>query len=116
MVPECAEANGNQRFEWEGDYDTCQRCGSSGYPAVILLALLHFLIPDQAGQIRGKYGRRFRMACHKSREYLATMTNQEGATNDLKAVSCPECIREAGRLGIEGVSPGGILLTEEQVA
>ena len=66
---------------------------------MILLALVHLLVPDDHGHIPSQ-GRRFNLACDKPREYLATMTNQEAATGDVRSVNCPECIKAAVKLGI----------------
>lgn len=108
QLPECAQSNGGEWYEWEGDHAKCPRCGSEP-PTVNLMALLHLLIPDPNGMIPSK-GRRWSLACHPSREHLATMTNREGATGDLTAVNCPECLRKAEKLGIKRFS-GEMFLT-----
>ncbi len=95
-------------MEWIGDKQRCPRCTAEGYPHVILLALIHLLVPDEKGAIPSS-GRRYRLGCDKPREYLATMTNQEGATGDVRQVNCTECLNTAKRLGIGGVVIGSVL-------
>ena len=115
MVEECIRANGNAALEFQNDAGRCPRCKAEGYPSVLLLALTHLLVPDERGQIPSR-GRRFSLACHKGRDYLATMTNKEAATGDVRQVNCPECLKNASKLKIKGSLVCGSVLTGESGA
>jgi hypothetical protein len=99
-----------QPFEFTSTRDRCPKCKAEGYPYIQLLVLIHYLIPDDKGKISGYRGRRYRMACDPTRDYLATKTNEEAATSELAATTCPGCLKEANRLkGL--VKPSGEKLT-----
>lgn len=66
-------------FEFESDYPVCPKCGNDGAPGVQKRVLMHYLLPDREGKIQGQFSR-YRMACDKTREHLATLTNGEAAT------------------------------------
>ncbi len=38
-------------------------------------------------------GLRYQLACCESRPYLATLTNEEAATDQLIATNCPGCLK-----------------------
>ncbi len=91
--PECLESSDDDRFEFDvqhGDV-VCPKCGCDHAPTVGLLVLIHYLVKDPKGRIRGLAGR-YRLACDSQRAYLATTTNQEAATGDLRHVNCPGCL------------------------
>ena len=89
-------------FSFESDYPICPKCKSEGAPTVQKRVLIHFLVPDPMGNVKGQFGR-FRMGCDKGRYELATTTNGEAATADVACVNCPGCLAEIGRLAISGM-------------
>jgi len=108
--PRCGDTGQSgtfERFQFNADKDTCPKCKGSGYPYVVLMALVHLLIPDPQGRIMGGDGR-YRMACDPSRHYLATTTNQEAATGDPEAVNCPGCLEVIAKASIQ--EPTGSLI------
>lgn len=88
---------GASRFEFPVEHEAvcCPKCGATEAPMIGLLALIHFLIRTPKGPILGSGGIRFGMACDPQREYLATGTNLEAATDQLEASNCPQCRRVA---------------------
>lgn len=95
--PECLESSDQQRFEFDVDNDkfSCPKCGGCMAPMVGLLACVHLQVRDKAGPIVGYGGLRYRLACCPTRVHLATVTNEEGATGDLRFVNCPGCLKAA---------------------
>jgi hypothetical protein len=93
--PECRESNLDSRFEFDLPHDrlACPKCGADRQPLVGLLALVHLLVRDKAGPVRGVGGLRYKLACDEKRAYLATVSNQEAATGDVRAANCPGCLR-----------------------
>ena len=93
LNPECRETSDASRFEFEvtnGEV-VCPKCGANEAPTVGLLVLIHLLVPDKNGPIKGMNGR-YRLACDSKRAYLATGTNQEAATGDVRHANCPGCL------------------------
>lgn len=64
-----------------------------------LLTLVHLLIPDVMGPIRGQTTR-YKLACDPTRGVLATTDNNEAATDQIGAVTCPGCKAVATKQGI----------------
>ena len=100
--PECVEP-GKDRFEFDVEQDgfSCPKCGSDDPGSVGLLTLIHLLVRDKAGPIQGSRSR-YRLACDPTRVLLATPTNNEAASGDVKAVNCPGCLEAAVRENITG--------------
>jgi hypothetical protein len=96
LNPECLESNTDSRYEFDVDQDkfSCPKCGSDSPVMVGLLVLIHFLVRDQKGPVVGQ-GIRYRFACDAKRAHLATNTNLEAASGDIKAVNCPGCLKAA---------------------
>lgn len=86
--PDCREGDG--WFEFEGDEPRCPKCTNNGHPYVVMLALIHLLVPDPAGKIRGRRTR-YRMLCDAERSHIATFANNEQATDDPTMVTCAGC-------------------------
>jgi hypothetical protein len=92
----CSNADGEpiDRFTWEvtsGEI-ACPKCGANESPLVGLLTLVHMLLRDNNGPIKGVGGLRYRLACDAKRRTLATTTNLEAATGDLRACNCTGCL------------------------
>jgi hypothetical protein len=100
--PDCRNTSDDERFEFDIDHGTfaCPKCGSDNPVTTGLLVLVHFLVKDPKGPIRGSSGR-FRFACDPTRVVLATTTNQEAASGDLRAVNCPGCLTTAAHMKLE---------------
>ena len=113
LNPECLEDSTASRFEFdvEDDRFCCPKCGGREKPMVGLLVLTHLLVRSPEGPIRGATGR-FKLACHHSRAYLATITNMEAATGDPRIANCPGCMEAARKLGIK--IPSGMELLAKQ--
>jgi hypothetical protein len=78
--------------EFEGDRAKCPHCGA-GEPAVLELTPVHFLAGDPKGQIEGKNGLRYRVACDPRRDVLAVASSDTyAASGDPRAVTCPSCL------------------------
>ncbi len=86
-------------FAFPADGPVCPKCGSIGYPHVQKRVLVHLLIPDPKGPIPGQFAR-YRLACDKSRDHLATPSNGEAATDSPAQANCPGCLDAAEKLGI----------------
>jgi hypothetical protein len=97
LNPECLESSTDSRYEFDVDQDkfSCPKCGSDSPLMVGLLVLIHFLVRDQRGPVHGSEGARYRFACDPRRSHLATPTNLEAASADLKAVNCEGCLKAA---------------------
>lgn len=83
-------------FEFESDYPVCTKCGAKGEPTVQKRVLIHYLKVDPKGPIVGMQ-HRFSMACDFKRVDLATLTNGEAASGEIKAVNCPGCLKAMGK-------------------
>lgn len=83
-------------FEFESDYPICPKCGCQGEPTIQKRVLIHYLMPDPKGPIKGSM-LRFKMACDPKRVDLATLTNGEAASGAIEAVNCPGCLKAVGR-------------------
>lgn len=96
---ECLEASNRRRFEFDVNPDhgevTCPKCGATEAPMIGVLSLVHFLHRNPKGPIVGMGGIRYQLSCSDSRGYLATLTNDEAATDQLQAVNCPGCLKAA---------------------
>lgn len=86
---------GQMWFDFESDYAICPKCTSEGYPNVSKRSLIHLMLRDPKGPIKGVYSR-YRLACDASREQLATPTNGEAATDHFEAANCPGCLMAVG--------------------
>lgn len=75
--------------EFEADAPVCD-CGNAG-SGVVPLVDVHFLVADDAGQIEGHDGQRYRVACDPKRDVLATFAEHYAASDVARAVSCPSC-------------------------
>jgi hypothetical protein len=107
--PECLVDSDDSRFEFDVEHDRfcCPKCGNDRAPGVGLLVLTHLLVRDPKGPIHGDMGQSYRLACHKDRAYLATVSNLEAATGDVEFCNCPGCLEVAEKLKItaqQGVS------------
>lgn len=98
---ECSEQIGRAEFRFASDEPKCPKCksGPTDTPGVRLMALVHLLIPTKGGKIPGQYCK-WSLACSPDRDYLATETNNEAATDDIQAANCPECLKKAAALKI----------------
>lgn len=79
-----------------------------------MLVLTHLLIRDIRGPIHGDMGLSYRLACHASRAYLATVSNLEAATGDPQFCTCPGCLKVASEMKL--TIPQGIELMQEKPA
>lgn len=95
--PECLENSDDPHFEFTAEHAqiVCPKCGADRSPMIGVLALVHFLTRDKKGPIVGYGGLRYKFACDEKRAYLATATNQEAATGDIRSVNCPGCLKAA---------------------
>lgn len=104
--PDCKENKfAIKLFEFESEYPECPKCGSTA-PTVYKRTLIHLLVKDRMGPIRGQYGR-WKLACDAKREILATPDNGESATDQLPSVNCPGCL-EAVTRGLMA-TPGAVV-------
>ncbi len=92
--PECRSEPDDTCFEFtvENDHFACPKCGANKAPLVDLRTLTHLLIRDRAGLIVGEGGLQFKIACDPKRRHLATMTNEEAATDQRSVANCPQCL------------------------
>ncbi len=99
--PECRERSDEEfHFDVENDHFACPKCGAHKEPMAGLLVLIHLLIRNPAGPIIGSGGLRYALGCDLKRAYLATLTNQEAATDDPDVANCPGCLDRARSLGL----------------
>lgn len=101
--PDCAGDNDRFVFPIKHDGFCCPKCGADSAPLVGVLSLMHQLVADPQGPIVGAYGRRYRMACAKKRDYLALPDNSEGATGDMQFVNCPDCLKQIDQLRVKEI-------------
>lgn len=103
--PECREVS-NEEFHFVVEHDnfSCPKCGANKAPMVGVLVLTHLLIRNQAGPILGSGGLRYALGCDMKRAYLATVSNQEAATDNIEIANCPGCLERAESLGIKGAN------------
>ena len=94
--PACRD-DSSKAFEFfvENDNFACPKCGADKAPLVHIKVLTHLLIPHPQGPIKGSGGSRYVIACDDKRAYLATATNLEAATDQIKVANCPGCIANA---------------------
>lgn len=92
--PECLDESSHSRFVFPHEHDLveCPKCGATEAPYVGVLVLTHYMARLPRGPIRGVGGLGFHIACDPKRAYLATATNQEAATDQIEAVTCPGCL------------------------
>ena len=90
--PECQEP-GKRRFEFSVKHGAveCPKCSASKSPMICLMVLTHLLVKDPDGMIQGDHGWKYKLACDKTRAYLATATNLEAATACEDVYNCPHC-------------------------
>ena len=95
--PECLESSDEKRFEFPVEHAdiACPKCGATEAPLVGILSLVHFLHRNPKGRVVGMGGIRYQLACDESRAHLATLSNDEAATDQLQAVNCPGCLKAA---------------------
>ncbi len=80
-------------FEWEDNSGACPKCGASGPPLVAALVDVHLMVMSRKGPIMGRMGRQY-VCCQPERAYLNRHpAEQFFATDDLRAVTCPKCLR-----------------------
>ena len=112
--PECRERSDQEyRFRVEHDRFSCPKCGANSPPMVGVMVLTHLLVRHSEGHVLGSGGLRYRIACDSRRAYLATVTNQEAATDDPGVVNCPGCLAAAESLGVKA-SQGWAFLPEKK--
>lgn len=106
MNQECVEhderGTPKERFTFEvssGEV-ACPKCGANEGPLVGLLTLVHVLLRDNNGPVWGMGGLRYKLACDPKRRTLATPTNLEAATGDIRAANCPGCLAYCAEHGI----------------
>jgi hypothetical protein len=109
--PECANETGNFEFQVEHSGFACPKCGADREPYIGVQTLTHCLVQDKNGPIIGSGGRHYRIACDSKRAYLATVSNQEAATDQPQIVNCPGCRQQVHKMGI--VDPTGVPLTQQ---
>ena len=116
LNPECREDSDQYRFEFDVEHDKfcCPKCGNDRPPGVGLLVLTHLLIRDRKGPIHGDMGQSYRLACHKDRAYLATVSNLEAATGDPQFCNCPGCLKVATEMKL--TIPQGVELVQKKPA
>lgn len=109
--PECQELG--QQFEFESDRARCPKCGGEDR-CVVMLTLLHLVVRDDKGPIRGRLFN-YRLACDKTRRRgaIATETNNEGATGDINSVNCAACLAEVQRLDLATPAGSGIQFVKQ---
>jgi hypothetical protein len=97
MNPECREDSADDRFEFPLEHDPvcCPKCGANESPLIGMLALVHFVVRNKEGRIRGAGGMRYSLACEPKRAYIATETNGEAGSDQLECVNCPGCLKIA---------------------
>ena len=112
--PECLVDSDDKLFAFDVEHDRfcCPKCGNDRAPGVGLLVLTHLMIRDPKGPIHGDMGQSYRLACHKDRAYLATVSNLEAATGDVEFCNCPGCLEVAEKLKI--TMPQGVSLLPRQ--
>jgi hypothetical protein len=88
--PKCVEDF--KIFTFESDQPKCPKCTCEGPPVIQLQALIHLLVPDKAGKIRGMYGR-YKIACDPKRAFVSTGKENEVGTDDINAANCPDCLK-----------------------
>lgn len=103
--PECSVDGALYRFQ--ADIPKCPKCSMEGFPYILMLALIHYMLPDPKGVFLGSRGR-YDLACQKSRTYLSLPDNNEAATGDPSVVNCPGCLKRISELRVRGVSGGPI--------
>ena len=93
--PECRESNLESYYAFESDNPECPKCGIEP-PYVTKRVLIHFLLRDRKGPIVGQFGLRYKIACAPVRSFIATLTNGEASTGDIRAANCPGCLKVVG--------------------
>lgn len=113
---ECLESSDQKRFEFDVEHEhvACPKCGATEAPMIGVLALTHFLHRNPQGKIVGMGGLRYQIACDANRAYLATMTNQEAATDQLPVVNCPGCLKAAAEKKLKDKQ--GVSITADNLA
>lgn len=101
--PQCLDASNQGRFEFDTEHSpiVCPKCGANEAPYVGLLALVHFLHRAENGPVTGAGGLRYQIGCDQKRAYLATLTNQEAMSGELRMVNCPGCLKAAQEKGFD---------------
>lgn len=83
---------GKRPLIFESDYPECPSCGRNGLAQGIrLMTLIHLIVPSKYGPIVGQHGRRYFLACDRTRATTATPTNREACTNRTGMVNCDNC-------------------------
>lgn len=112
--PRIPGATVEHRFTVEHDHFSCDKCGANRSPMIGTLTLTHLLVPDITGPVKGTGGRCFKIACDSKRAYLATVTNDEAATDNIEIANCPGCIAAAEALRIPGTEKNLLSGQEKQ--
>jgi hypothetical protein len=112
--PACRDRS-DQEFTFVIEHDpvVCPKCGADQEPMIGMLVMTHLLIPDPAGPISGSGGLRYHIACDVRRAYLATATNLEAVTDNVKVANCPGCLAVARKLGVKRNTGQELVLTTE---
>lgn len=99
--PQCRDQSDQEfHFDVKNDHFACPKCGADREPMAGLLSLVHLLIRNPDGPIIGAGGLRYAIGCDLKRAYLATITNQEAATDNIEIANCPGCLERARSLGL----------------
>jgi|GEM_PF-3289336 hypothetical protein len=114
--PECLDSSDQKRFEFPVEHAqvACPKCGATEAPYIGLMSLIHFMQRNPAGKILGQGGLRYQLACSAERPYMATLTNDEAATDQLVAVNCPGCLKAAHEKKLKDKQ--GIVIDENMAA
>lgn len=93
--PDCVEIPGGMFFVFQHEHShvECPKCGATEAPMVGVFVITHYMAKlPKRGQIVGVGGLRYTVACDEKRNYLATATNMEAASDQIEAVTCPGCL------------------------
>lgn len=114
--PECLESSDHERFEFQTEHSpvVCPKCGANEAPMVGLLVLVHYLHRQKDGPIKGVGGLRYQIACDEKRAYLATLTNQEAMSGELRMVNCPGCLKAAQDKGMDRLQGFALIAKKEE--
>jgi hypothetical protein len=88
----CVEPNTKHPTRFTSDYPECPRCGTSGFPGVRIMSLIHLMVPSKFGPLKGQHGRRYFLACDPQREHGGTPENREAITNKIQVINCVSCL------------------------
>lgn len=80
---------------FEADVPVCPKCKldgrtADGKEAIIPILVIHLIVADKAGPIRGAYGQRFAAVCNRALKL--DRAGKFRATADPAAVTCKACL------------------------